>query len=156
VSSRIDIPLRPSAWVGFLATTPWLVLSVFNLVLAYAYSAFFLILAAMALAGALYQWNLNGRLCLNRSIVRLTVTENGLQTQQRNGEQYPVTPHSGSRLYPRLIILKLEPTDATHTSSTVLLWAGQQGSGNVPGNPHRQLRAWLRLGSGGDRPEQSH
>ncbi len=147
MSSRIDIPVTPSRWVGCLSALPWLALTVFNLVLAQAYSAFFLALIPVGLAGAVYQWNLNGRLSLNRSIVRLTVSDIGLQAQQRDGERYPVTPDSASRLYPRLIILKLKPSDTTNRSGTVLLWARDQGPGNVPGDLHRQLRAWLRLGS---------
>jgi toxin CptA len=147
VSSQIDIPITPSRWVGCLSALPWIGLTLFNLILAQAYSAYFLVLIPVGLAGAVYQWNLNGRLSLNRSTVRLTVSEVGLEAQQRDGERYPVIPDSASRLYPRLIILKLKPSATTNRSGTVLLWARDQGPGNVPGDLHRQLRAWLRLGS---------
>ena len=146
MSSRIDIPISASRWIGFLSALPWFALTLFNLILAQAYSAFFLVLIPVGLAGAVYQWNLNGRLNLNRSIVRLTVSDAGLQAQQQDGEQYPVVPDSVSRLYPRLIILKLKPSGTTNRSGTVLLWARNQGPGNVPVDLHRQLRAWLRLG----------
>jgi toxin CptA len=156
VSSRIDIPVKPSNRVGLLASAPWLGLTGFNLILANAYGAVFLGLIPLALAGAIYQWNLNGRLRLARSVIRLTITSDGLQLQQRNGEQYPVTANSGSRLYPRLVILKLNPSDATNRASTMLLWSDEHGTGNVSGDLHRRLRAWLRLGSAGGRPQQNH
>lgn len=156
MSSRIEIPVKPSARVGFLAALPWLGLTVFDLILAYAYGPAFLVLIPVTLAGAVYQWNLNGRLCLDRSVTRLTVTGDGLHLLQRNGEHYPVVADSGSRLYPRLVILKLNPSDATNGPSTVLLWAEEYGTGNVSGDLHRQLRAWLRLGSTSGRPPQSH
>jgi len=156
VSSRIEIPVKPSARVGFLAALPWFGLTIFDLILAYAYGPAFLGLIPVTLAGALYQWNLNGRLCLDRSVTRLTITGDGLHLQQRNGEHYPVVADSDSRLYPRLVILKLNPSDATNRPSTVLLWAEEHGTGNVSGDLHRQLRAWLRLGSASNRPQQSH
>lgn len=156
MSSRIDIPIRASGRVGVLASLPWLGLAIFNLILAFVYGPAFLILIPATLAGAVYQWNLNGRLCLDRSITRLIITDGDLQAQQRNGQQYPVYADSGSRLYPRLVILKLNPSDSNNKESTVLLWAGDNGAGNVPGDLHRHLRAWLRLGSANDKPQQSH
>lgn len=156
MSSRIDIAVRPSGPVGFLASLPWIGLTGFELVLAYAYGPAFLILLPLALAGALYQWNLNGRLCLARSVTRLTVTGDGLQLQQRDGKQYSAAADPRSRLYPRLIILKLNPADTTHKPSTMLLWADMHGTGNVSGDLHRRLRAWLRLGSASSQPQQSH
>lgn len=155
MSSRIDLPITASAWVGFLAALPWLLLALFNLVLAGAYGLAFLLLVPVALAGAAYHWNLLGRLCLERSVVRLTFPEGSegeLQVQQRNNEEYAARPDSASRLYPRLAILKLNPVDATNRPCTVLLWA----SGNISGDLHRQLRARLRLGSASDRPGQNH
>lgn len=146
MSSRIDIPVNPSSWVGCLTAFPWFALAVFNLILAQAYSPGFLALVPVGLAGAVYQWNLNGRLSLGRSIVRLTIADGELQVQQRDGQHYAVIPDSVSRLYPRLAVLKLKPSDATN-HCTVLLWARTKGPGNVPGDLHRQLRAWLRLGS---------
>jgi toxin CptA len=128
---------------------PWLILAIFNLVLALAYGWLFLTLVPLALAGAVYHWNLNGRLSLERSVVGLTITADGLQARQRNGHPYPVIADPGSRLYSQLAILKLTPVDATHNPSTVLLWAGIRGGGNVPDDLHRQLRAWLHLGPSG-------
>lgn len=156
MSSRIDIAIRANARVGVLAALPWLGLTVFDLILAHTYGVGFLALVPATLAGAVYQWRLNGQLCLDRSITRLTVTDSGLQVQQRNGEQYPVVADAGSRLYPRLAILKLNPATSTNRSSTVLLWSDENGTGNVPGDLHRHLRVWLRLGSAHDEPQQSH
>jgi toxin CptA len=159
VSSRIDIPLRPSGVVGCLAALPWLVLCGFILILAGTHGISFLVLLPVALAGALYQWNLNGRLSLGRSITRLTITDRGLQAQQRNGTQFLASVGPQSRLYPALIILKLNPDDATYKSISVLLWARNEQSvdspGNIAGDLHRQLRVWLRLGSAGERSTQS-
>lgn len=148
MSGRIDVPVSPSTWVGCLTALPWLVLSIFNLILAQAYSPFFLILVPAGLAGAIYQWKLNGSLSLDRSIIRLTVADDELQVQQGDGQHYSVTPDSASRLYPRLVVLKLKPAATTNWPHTVLLWAREQGPGNVPGDLHRRLRAWLRLASG--------
>ena len=145
--NRIDIPVSPSNWVGCLAVLPWFALTVFNLILAQTYSPGFLVLVPAALIGAIYQWNLNGRLSLDRSIVRLTVTDGELQVQQRNGQNYAVIPNSVSRIYPQLVMLKLKPSSTTNHSGTVLLWSQARGTGNVPGDLHRQLRAWLCLGS---------
>lgn len=147
MSGRIDVPVSPSTWVGCLTALPWLVLTVFNLILAQAYSPVFLVLALAGLAGAVYQWKLNGRLSLGKSIVRLTVTDGQLQIQHRDGQHYAVTPDAVSRLYPRLIMLKVKPSATTNWPHTVVLWARVQGPGNIPGDLHRQLRAWLRLGS---------
>jgi len=147
VSSRIDIPVYPSSWVGCLTALPWLALTVFNLILAQAYSPGFLALVPVGLAGAVYQWNLNGRLSLGRSIVRLTVADGELQVQQRDGQHYSVIPDPVSRLYPRLAVLKLKPSGTTNHPCTVVLWARTKGPGNVAGDLHRQLRARLRLGS---------
>lgn len=148
--NQTDIPISPSPWVGSLAVLPWFVLAAFNLVLALAYGAIFALLLPVALAGGVYQWNLTGQLRLRQSIVRLMITSDGLQVQQRNGACYPVTADGNSRLFPRLAILKLRPTASTNPASTVLLWANSQGArfvrGNVPADPLRQLRVWLRLG----------
>lgn len=156
MSSQIDIPLRPCARVGAMAALPWSGLAVFTLILSHSYGPVFLALIPVTLAGAVYQWQLNGRLRLDRSITRLTLTGDGLQARQRNGDQYPVVADSGSRLYPRLLILKLRPCDATNPASTVLLWATAKGTGNVPGDLHRQLRVWLRLGSAEDSARPGH
>lgn len=150
MSSPIEIPIRPCLWVGVLAALPWSGLVVFVLALAHSYGPYFLILSPAALAGAIYQWRLNGRLGLDRSITGLTVTDEALKVQLRSGDGYTVAADSASRVYPRLLVLKLTPLDPTHRSSTVLLWADNNGTGNVPGDLHRQLRAWLRLGFASD------
>lgn len=148
MSSRIDIAVSPSTWVGCLTALPWLTLAGFSLILTQAYGPGFLILVLAGLAGAVYQWNLNGRLTLGRSIIRVTVADGELQVQRRDGRHYSVSPESGSRIYPRLVVLKVKPSCTTLHSATVLLWARAQGPGNVPVDLHRQLRVWLRLGSG--------
>ncbi|TGN41038.1 hypothetical protein [Marinobacter confluentis] len=162
MSSRIDLAIRPSAGVGCLVALPWAGLGMFNLILALTYSLWFLALIPLALAGGIYQWKLNGRLGLQRSVVRLTVNVDQLQLQHRNGQKYPVRADPSSRLYPRLAILKLMPSDTTNRPSTVLLWAdradcGDSGSlGNVPADQHRQLRAWLRLGPSSEQRRHNH
>lgn len=156
--NRTDIPIHPSPWVGLLAALPWFALAVFNLILANAYSFAFALLPPLALAGGVWQWKLTGRLSLRRSIVRLVITNDGLQAQQQNGDCYPVTVAANSRLSPRLAILKLQPTAATYRSFSVLLWSDNQGDrflrGNVPADLLRQLRVWLRLGPTSS-PDQS-
>jgi toxin CptA len=145
--------------VGCLAALPWLVLCGFILILAGIHGVAFLVLLPVALAGALYQWKLNGLLTLERSIVRLTITDRGLQAHRRDGAQFLASVGPQSRLYPALVILKLNPDDATYKSVPVLLWARNEQSldspGNIAGDLHRQLRAWLHLGSAGERSTQS-
>jgi len=155
VFSRTDIPVTPSHWVGALSALPWLGLALFNLVLTFSFGGSFLLLFALSLAGVFYQWNLNGRLCLARSITRLVLTESGMIVEQANGKQVPVAVDPESRLYHRLIILKLRPTNSTNRRSTVLLWAINQRMGNIPGDLHRQLRVWLNLGPAGAEQHQT-
>lgn len=132
-----------------MAALPWLALTAFQCTLAQSHGALFLVLIPATLVGALYQWNLNGRLCLDRSVVHLAVDGNELQVLRKSGERYLVIVGPASRLYPRIAILKLMPIGNTQMPSTVVLWAIRRDVGNVPGDLHRQLRAWLRLVSSG-------
>jgi toxin CptA len=126
---------------------PWLALAGFNLTLAFAYGLPFLALVPLALAGAVFQWKLNGSLSLNRSVTGLVIGGDGLQVQQRSGEGFTARAAPASRIYPRLVILKLTPTGAIKRPSTLLVLAGQPGTGNVCEAQHRRLRAWLQLGA---------
>lgn len=154
--NRTDIPIHPSAGVGLLAVLPWLCLMVFGLMLAHGHGPWFLALLPTSIAGAAYDWALHGKLCLDQSVIGLTVGADGLRVHKRNGDDCPAMASTGSRLYPTLIILKLDALDATHRPATVLLWSGKNGAGNVSGALHRQLRAWLRLGDSSGQPQQSH
>lgn len=156
MSNRIDLPVRPSNAVGLVAILPWLCLTVFSLILAYRYGVGFLILVPVAAAVAVHQWHLTGQLCLDRSVVRLTVRNDRLQVQRRDGKHYEAIADGESRLYPRLVILKLRPGDTTYKPLTVILWAETQTVGNVPADLHRQLRAWLRLGSSGGQAQRTN
>ncbi|MDI9246131.1 hypothetical protein [Marinobacter sp. CHS3-4] len=144
--SRTDIPITPSHWVGAIASLPWLCLGVFTLILALSFGSAFLLLLAASVGGAVYQWNLNGRLGLAKSITRLIVTESGIVAERRDGQQLTVTVEPESRLYFRLMILKLRPTNSNYNPITVLLWSMTSGAGNISTDLHRRLRVWLNLG----------
>ncbi|MDS1311803.1 MULTISPECIES: hypothetical protein [Marinobacter] len=146
VSSRIDLTLSPSVAVGCLAATPWLTASAFVLIAAAAGKSWLYALAPLTLAGALFQYRLNGLLIGPSAVLGLYLEKNTLYARLGNGQTAAVSACRSSRLNSRMALLKLHAVASRSTSYPVVILSGQRVSGNLPEEQFRRLRLWLRLG----------
>jgi toxin CptA len=147
VSSRIELAIAPSATVGVLAATPWLILLAFVTVAGVAGKFWLLAALPFAAAGALAQYRHTGLLRSARSVTALIVDNNQCHARMADNQIIPVRVCAGSRLGSRLTLLKLRPQGTRLlTCSSMLLANTANISGNVAEDDFRRLRVWLRLG----------
>ncbi|HET8800597.1 MAG TPA: hypothetical protein VFN01_05365 [Marinobacter sp.] len=149
--SRIDLTLSPSVAVGLLATVPWLAAGAFALLAAASGKPWLALAVPPMLAGALIQYRQNGRLSGRKAVQQLILDEGQLYARLGDNRLVTVTTGGASRIGSRLALLKLRPTGTRFQSYPVILLSGTPFGSNVPDDPFRRLRLWLRLG----RPETS-
>ncbi len=146
MSSRIDLTLSPSVATGCLAATPWLVASAFVLIAATAGKSWLYALAPLTLAGAVFQYRLNGLLIGPSAVLGLYLENNTLYARLGSGQAEAVSACRSSRLSSKLALLKLQPVASKSSSYPVVILSGQRITGNLPEEQFRRLRLWLRLG----------
>lgn len=152
--NRIDLALTPSPLAGLIAALPWGVLMLATLVLGYAQHPLLWLFSPLAGLGGWRRFQSCGRLRGgSRSVTRLSVAGDRLTAHLANGRSVPVAISPDSRLFARLAILKLTPTDASVRPVTSILvdpLAAAGLTGNVDPSLFRRLRVWIRL----DTPER--
>lgn len=159
MSSRIEVTLRPSLATGLVAATPWIALLGFLLIAAAQVSAVLLVPVPLVITGLVWQIRLTGLLAGPRAVTGLLVEDGQLRITLGNGRRQAVTIAPESRLTGHLALLKVVPDDTRLTrwpwqSRLVVFinvgragWAGKIAT-NIEPEAFRQLRVWLRLGSG--------
>lgn len=146
VSNQIDLQLKRSGAVGCLAAAPWVAASIFLLVAGAAGKNWMYALAPLTLAGALFQFRLNGLLAGPSAVKSLRQSKNTLYAQLGNGQTLAVQACTSSRLSSKIALLKLKPTASKLITYPVVLLSGTGFAGNVSEDQFRRLRMWLRLG----------
>ncbi len=146
--NRIDLPLARSALAGLIAAFPWFTLALAALALGQLQHPLLWLLCPLAVAGGLRQYRDSGWLQPASSVSKLSVNSDRLYAHLNDGRQLPVSVSGDSRLYARLAILKLTPTDTSVKSALVILVDPGLGlTANVDPVAFRRLRVWLRLAS---------
>lgn len=147
MSSRVDLPLRPSLPVGAIAGLPWLALTVFVLVAALTDKTILLLALPVLLVAGLRTARRHGALAGDDAIVGLRLENNHLSAQFRHRPSVPVLAARSSLLGPTLTVLKLHPLDTRYKSCRIVLLAPTPWfDGNTDADAFRRLRQWLRLG----------
>ena len=148
VFSRIELALNRSTLAGLVAALPWGVMMSVTLVLGQAQHPLLWLFCPIAGLGALRQFRNCGRLRGSRSVLRLSVTGQQLTAHLADGRCLPVEISTDSRLFARLAILKLKPTDTRVKPVISVLvdpLAASGLTGNVDPAIFRRLRVWIRL-----------
>jgi len=153
VSSRTDLPLKPSAAAGLIAAAPWLILAAFLSAAAATGKTLLLLAIAPAFAGAFIHFRRSGWLRGQRAVTHLSIKD-GLLTAKIGDRPPEVVDVTGaSRLGTRLALLKLRPAGTKFRAYTAILLTGASPiRGNVPVDEFRRLRVWLRLGRPAQHP----
>lgn len=125
---------------------PWLVASAFVLIAAAAGKSWLYALAPLTLAGAVFQYRLNGLLLGPTAVLGLYLENNTLYARLGSGQTEAVSACGSSRLTSKLALLKLQPVASKSSSYPVVILSGQRIAGNLPEEQFRRLRLWLRLG----------
>ncbi|MDO6823932.1 hypothetical protein [Marinobacter sp. 1_MG-2023] len=146
MSSRIDLTLSRCAAAGCLAAAPWLTAFTFALIAGTAGKNWMFILAPLALAGAIFQYRLNGLLAGPSAVLGLHQEQGTLYARLGNGRILAVNASPASRICSNVALLKLEPTTSTSSTYPVVLLSGKRIAGNVSEDQFRRLRMRLRLG----------
>lgn len=154
--NRIEVKVSPNHWVGVLSAVPWIALLLFVLAIAAENSLYFLIFCVPALLGGWHQYLKNGLLTRHDSVASVSVIDDQLYVEQRNGQCYQVYAAANSRLYPRLAILKLPAIGSIYQSRFVIMCSLGVRFSNVCAEDFRKLRVWLRLGPSGRTPQKPH
>lgn len=146
MSNRINLTLSPCIAAGCLAATPWLLACVFALIAGAAGKHWIYAFTPVALAGAIYQFRLNGLLAGASAVLGLEQDQNTLYAHLGSGQTLAVCASSSSRISSKIALLKLQPLAAKSTCYSVVLLSGKRIAGNIPEDQFRRLRMWLRLG----------
>lgn len=146
MSSRTDLPLRPSHVVGLLCILPWFLMLAFVLLLARDFGHALLALAVPVLAGAVFQYRRTGLLRGRNAVVGLRIDSGRLHACLGNGSVQAVLTADESRVGARFALLKLHSTGSISGTYSVVLIAAGPGLCNTAPEEFRRLRAWLRLG----------
>jgi len=146
VSNQIELTLSRCVAVGCLAAAPWLVASAFVLIAGAFGKTWMYTLAPLTLAGAVFQYRLNGLLKGPSAVLRLHQDQNALYARLGNGQTLAVTACPSSRISSKVVLLKLQPVASRYASYPVVLLSGNRIAGNVSEDQFRRLRMWLRLG----------
>ena len=146
VSNRIDLTITRSVAAGCLAAAPWLVASAFALVAGASGKHWIYVLAPLTLAGALYQYRLNGLLAGSSAVLALHQDQGTLYARLGNGRTLAVSAKPSSRISSKVALLKLQPLASRSSPYPVVLLSGGWIAGNVSEDQFRRLRMWLRLG----------
>lgn len=144
--NRIDVPLAKSTLAGLIGAAPWFVLALAAIALGLIQHPLLALFCPLAMAGGVRQFRVSGRLQQANSVTRLSASAEGLCVQFNDGREAAVRVSADSRLFARLAILKLRPTDTTVKPALVILVDPGHGlSANVDPAAFRRLRVWLRL-----------
>ncbi|MCK7567682.1 hypothetical protein [Marinobacter xestospongiae] len=146
MSSRTELPLMPSRAAGTLAALPWLVLALVALALGLTQTAVLLVLLPLTLAGAAVAFRRQGLLLGRKAVHTLSLRQGQLWAEDGSQPPVAVTVSPESRISARLALLKLTPLTSRSGSKTLLLLDLGPHCRNVPREPFRHLRTWLRLG----------
>lgn len=146
MSSQVNLTLSRCHIAGCLAAAPWLVASIFALIAGASGKSWIYALAPLTLAGAVYQYRLNGLLAGPSAVLGLYQEQNTLYVRLGNGQTLAVNACPSSRLSARVVLLKLRPIASRSATYPVVLLSGSRITGNVPEDQFRRLRMWLRLG----------
>jgi len=146
VSNQIDLTLSRCGAVGCLAAAPWLIASAFVLIAGASGKNWMYALAPLTLAGAIFQYRLNGLLAGPSAVLGLHLDQNTLYARLGNGQTLAVSACPSSRISSTIVLLKLQPIAARSASYPVVLLSGMRVAGNVSEDQFRRLRMWLRLG----------
>ncbi|MGO1691411.1 MAG: hypothetical protein ACTHY7_00160 [Marinobacter sp.] len=146
MSSQIDLTLSRCGVAGCLAAAPWLIASAFILIAGASGKHWMYALAPLTLAGAIFQYRLNGLLAGPSAVLGLHQDQNTLYARLGNGQILAVNACPASRISSKLVLLKLQPIASRSASYPVVLFSGTRIAGNVSEDQFRRLRMWLRLG----------
>lgn len=136
----------PSRAAGTLAALPWLVLSLGALALGLTQTTVLLVVLPLTLAGAAMAFRRQGLLLGPKAVHTLSLRQGQLWAEDGSQPPVAVTVSPESRISARLALLKLTPLTSRSGSKTLLLLDLGPHCRNVPREPFRHLRAWLRLG----------
>lgn len=148
--NRIDLTLSPSALAGLIAALPWGALMLAALALGQLQHPLLWLFCPLAAVGGARQFRGSGWLQRENSVRHLSVSGDQLYAHLTDGRRPPVKVSADSRLFARLAILKLTPSDSTVKPALVILVDPAQATGltaNVDPAAFRRLRVWLRLAS---------
>lgn len=146
VSSQIELTLSRCVAAGCLAAAPWLIACIFVLIAGASGKHWMYTLAPFTLAGAIFQYRLNGLLTGPSAVLGLYQDQNILYARLGNGQTMAVNACRSSRISSKVVLLKLQPTASILASYPVVLLSGTRVAGNVSEDQFRRLRMWLRLG----------
>ncbi|MGO1501062.1 MAG: hypothetical protein ACTHWH_07235 [Marinobacter sp.] len=146
VSSQFELTLSRCVAAGCLAAAPWLAASAFLLIAGASGKSWMYALAPLTVAGAIFQYRLNGLLAGSSAVQELHLDQNTLYARLGNGQTLAVNACPSSRISSKLVLLKLQTTASKTTSYSVVLLSGTRIAGNVSEEQFRRLRMWLRLG----------
>lgn len=144
--NRIDVALARSTLAGLIGAAPWCVLTLAAILLGLIQHPLLWLFCPLAMIGGVRQFLGSGQLQRANSVTQLSASEGQLRARFNDGRESTVRVGADSRLFARLAILKLTPTDTTVKPSLVILVDPGHGlSANVDPTAFRRLRVWLRL-----------
>ncbi|MGO1461192.1 MAG: hypothetical protein ACTHYN_00325 [Marinobacter sp.] len=146
MSSQTELTLSRCVAAGYLAAAPWLIASIFLLIAGASGKHWMYALTPLTLAGAVFQYRLNGLLSGPSAVLGLQLNQNTLYARLGNGQVLAVNASASSRLSSKLVLLKLQPVASRFTSYPVVLLSDTRVTGNVSEDSFRRLRMWFRLG----------
>lgn len=145
MSNRIDLPLTRCPAAGVIAALPWLTVLFSTSVLAAATQPWLYLLAPFALMGAGRQFAQAGLLRGAGAIQGLEVHDELLWARMADGRRCQVRPAADCRIGGSVALLKLSFPATRYWPKSLVLLGRDSPLRNVPTEPFRQLRVWLRL-----------